>query len=72
MEEKVLGSVSTEFDLDMDVMFEKFQDKNCDSSEMFDFIRAEYLNLIIARKQFVKDGKEKIKEERKQKKEKAK
>ena len=31
---------------------------------MFDFIRAEYLNLIILRKQFVKDTKQKLKEER--------
>ena len=33
---------------------------------MFDFIRAEYLNLIIARKQFVKDSKENLKKQKKQ------
>ncbi len=31
---------------------------------MFDFIRAEYLNLIIDRKKFVKDEKERLKAER--------
>ena len=36
---------------------------------MLDFIRHECLNLIIARKQFVKDSKQRIKEERQKKKE---
>mmetsp|Transcript_47634 Transcript_47634/g.62964 ORF Transcript_47634/g.62964 Transcript_47634/m.62964 type:complete len:80 (+) Transcript_47634:935-1174(+) len=34
---------------------------------MFNFIRDEHLNNIIARKQFVKDSKEKLRAEKKQK-----
>ena len=64
VEQKVLGSTSTAYDLDKDSMFEKFIGENLDSGQMYDYIRAEYLNLIIARKQFVKEGKERLKKER--------
>ena len=47
-----------------DILFNKFVEENLDSSQMLDFIRHECLNLIIARKQFVKDSKARIKEER--------
>lgn len=50
VEQKVRGSVTLEYDLDIDKMFDKFVQGNLDSESMFDFIRAEYLNLIIARK----------------------
>lgn len=50
VELKVLGSVATQFDLDADALFIKFVAGNLESDSMFDFIRAEYLNQIIARK----------------------
>lgn len=65
VEQKVLGKINPEFDLDIDKMFFKFVDGNLESESMFDFIKAEYLNLIIARKTFVKEEKERLKEERK-------
>ena len=69
VEQKVLGSISTTYDLNKDSMFEKFINENLDSGQMYDYIRAEYLNLIIARKQFVKEGKESLKKKRTEKKE---
>lgn len=42
-------------------MFAKFVDQGLDDTQMFDYIRAEYLNLIIDRKKFVKEEKERLK-----------
>ena len=63
-----MGQVSTEYDLDNELMFAKFCNENLDAGQMYDFIRAEFLNLIIARKQFVKDNKAEAKANRKLKK----
>ena len=49
-----------------EALFEKLVSQSLTNSQMFDFIRAEYLNLIIERKKFVKDEKERIKGEMKQ------
>ena len=62
VEQKVLGTVSDKFDLKWEIMLERYIDEKLEDSHMKDFIRAEYLNLIIARKQFVKDSKKSMKE----------
>ena len=56
--------MSTEYDFNSDTLFKKFVEQNLDSDQMLDFIRHECLNLIIARKQFVKESKARVKEER--------
>ena len=61
VEQKVLGTVSDKFDLKWEIMLERYLDEKLEDSHMKDFIRAEYLNLIIARKQFVKDRKKSMK-----------
>ena len=61
VEKKVLGTVSDKYDLKWEIMLERFLDEKLEDSHMKDFIRAEYLNLIIARKQFVKDSKKTLK-----------
>jgi len=70
-EQKNFGEVSTEFDLKSEKimkMYDKFIGKNHrDSSKMFDFIRAELLELIQMRKQYCKDKKEEIKTQRSKK-----
>ena len=50
---KVLGSVSSEYEIKADALFEEFLSKNYDSGQMFDFIRSEYLRIIMDRKNFV-------------------
>ena len=50
---KVLGSVSSEYEIKADALFEEFLAKNYDSGQMFDFIRSEYLRIIMDRKNFV-------------------
>ena len=64
VEQKVLGCISTEYDLNKEAMYTKFCNENHPPSPMFEYIRAEYLNLIIARKAYVKEGKERLKAER--------
>ena len=56
--------MSAEYDMNCEVLFKKFVDENLDNGQMLDFIRHECLNLIIARKQFVKESKVRVKEER--------
>ena len=64
VERKINKTVSTEYDFNSDALFKKFVEQNLDSDQMLDYIRHECLNLIIARKQFVKDSKARVKEER--------
>ena len=66
VELKLNKKISTEYNLDNERLLKKFIDENLDSGQMHDFIRHECLNLIIERKQFVKDSKERIKTERQQ------
>lgn len=58
VEKKVTGSVSEEYDLNNQVMFEKFIAMSYEKESMDGFIRSEFLNLIIARKKYVKEQKE--------------
>ena len=46
----MLGTISDKFDLKWEIMLERYLDEKLEDSHMKDFIRAEYLNLIIARK----------------------
>ena len=64
VERKINKTVSTEYDFNCDALFKKFVDQNLDNEQMLDYIRHECLNLIIARKQFVKESKARVKEER--------
>ena len=66
---KLLGSNSTEYEVNVDNLFESFVSKNYDNAQMFDFIRSEYLRLIMDRKNFVQEGKERIRKEKQEKKE---
>ena len=66
---KLLGSNSTEYEVNVDSLFESFVSKNYDNAQMFDFIRSEYLRLIMDRKNFVQEGKERIRKEKQEKKE---
>ena len=50
---KLLGSNSTDYEVNVDSLFESFVSKNYDNSQMFDFIRSEYLRLIMDRKTFL-------------------
>ena len=62
-ENKNFGEVSPAFDLTpekIQSMFAKFIGTGQDSSQMFDFIRTEQLNLIQERKQYCKEKKEEI------------
>jgi len=61
VEQKVTGSICGTFNLDEIALFAKFVDQGFDDTQMFDYIRAEYLNLIIDRKKFVKAEKERLK-----------
>ena len=65
MEKKTNGSISTEYDVNLEDMYQSFIDQGIEEEQMLNFIRDEYLNSIIARKQFVKDSKEKRRNEKK-------
>jgi len=62
LEKKVLGSISHDYFMDAEKMFMLFQkfvdDENLYSDQMLYFIRAEHLNLINLRKEFVKNAKQ--------------
>ena len=50
--------------MDQEALYTKFTEQNYDNESMFDFIRAEYLNLVDKRKAFLKQEKERIKAEK--------
>ena len=65
MEKKTNGSISTEYDVNLEDMYQSYIDQGIEEEQMLNYIRDEYLNSIIARKQFVKDSKEKRRNEKK-------
>jgi len=48
-------------------LYNAYTEQEIEDDQMFNFIRDEWLNMIIARKQYVKDSKVRLKEEREQK-----
>ena len=56
MEFKRLGTISLKYEFKWEIVLERFMEENLVDSDMKDFIRSEYLNLIMARKKFVMDN----------------
>ena len=61
--------MSTDYDLDQNALYDNFiNDESLGPDKMYDYVRNALLKLIIQRKQYVAESKERIREERKSKK----
>ena len=69
LELKITGKVSSAYDLDQSILYNNFiNDETQDQDEVYDYVRKAHLKLIVERKQFVTESKEKVRgEERKSK-----
>lgn len=65
LELKTNGYVSKEFEVNVVELFREFKAQEIEEDEMYNFIRDEWLNKIIARKQHVKQSKVLAKAEKK-------
>lgn len=72
LEEKTTGSISTNFDIDINELFASYTEQEIEEDQMFNFIRDEWLNMMIARKMYAKEQQEKKKKEAKEARDKAK
>lgn len=71
LEQKTTGSVSKDFDVNIVELYKRYMDQGLEAEQglednlMFSFIRDEWLSMIIARKQYVKDSKSQLKSAKK-------